>query len=69
MYGGRLKRTQMALDEELVVRARKLTGLRTVRDVLERALRELIAREEQRQLARRLRGSGWRGDVTEMRRS
>jgi Arc/MetJ family transcription regulator len=51
-------RTNVVLDDKLVARARKVTGLRTVRDVLERALRELVAREEQRRLAQRLRGSG-----------
>lgn len=64
-----MKRTNVVLDEKLVARARKLTGLRTARDVLERALRELVAREEQRRLAQRLRGSGWEGDLDAMRRA
>jgi Arc/MetJ family transcription regulator len=69
VYTRCMKRTNVVLDDKLVARARKLTGLRTARDVLERALRELVAREEQRRLALRLRGSGWNGDVDEMRRS
>ena len=69
VYARCRKRTNVVLDDKLVARARKLTGLRTVRDVLERALRELVAREEQRRLAQRLRGSGWEGDLDAMRRS
>jgi Arc/MetJ family transcription regulator len=64
-----MKRTNVVLDDKLVARARKLTGLRTARDVVDRALRELVAREEQRRLAQRLRGSGWDADLDDMRRS
>jgi Arc/MetJ family transcription regulator len=64
-----MKRTNVVLDDRLVARARKLTGLRTARDVLDLALRGLVAREEQRRLAQRLRGSGWDGNLDEMRRS
>jgi len=64
-----MKRTNVVLDDRLISRARRLTGVRTIRDLLDRALRELVAREEQRRLAERLRGSGWEGDLDEMRRS
>jgi len=64
-----MKRTNVVLDDRLVARARKLTGLRTARDVVDRALRELVVREEQRRLVQRLRGSGWVGDLDAMRRS
>lgn len=64
-----MKRTNVVIDDKLIARARKLTGLRTTRDVLDRALSELVAREEQRKVAQRLRGSGWQGNLGEMRRS
>ena len=59
----------MVLDDKLVARARKLTGVATTRELVDRALRELVAREEQRRLVSRLRGSGWEGDLEAMRRS
>jgi len=62
-------RTNVVLDENLVRAGRRLTGARTVRDLVDRALRELVEREEQRRLATRLRGSGWAGDVGRMRRT
>jgi Arc/MetJ family transcription regulator len=63
-----MKRTNVMLDDELLARARHLTGLRTTRDIVARALRELVDREEQRLLAARLHGSGWDGEIADMRR-
>lgn len=62
-----MKRTNVVVDTRLLARARKLTGVRTTREILARALEELVTREEQRRLAVRLRGSGWNGSLTEMR--
>jgi Arc/MetJ family transcription regulator len=64
-----MKRTNVAVDDRLLARARKLTGMRTTREILARALRDLVAREEQRRLAERLRGSGWTGSLARMRES
>ena len=44
-------RTTVMLDEELVVRARKMLKADSVSDVLEVALKELLRRESLRQLA------------------
>lgn len=63
-----MKRTNVVLDDKLVQRARRLTRARTTRELIDRALRELVAREERRMLAEELRGSGWEGDLAEMRR-
>jgi Arc/MetJ family transcription regulator len=64
-----MKRTNVVVDPHLLARARKLTGARTTREILGRALEELVNREEQRRLAVRLRGSGWTGNLTEMRKA
>jgi Arc/MetJ family transcription regulator len=64
-----MKRTNITLDDRLLARARKLTGARTTRELVDRALRELVAREEQRRLAAQLRGSGWEGNLDAMRRA
>ncbi len=63
-----MKRTNVVVDGKLLDRAKRLTGVRTTRDLLDRALRDLVAREEQRKLVERLRGSGWSGDLAAMRR-
>jgi Arc/MetJ family transcription regulator len=64
-----MKRTNVVLDDRLLVRARKLTGVRTTRELVDRALRELVEREDQRRMAVQLRGSGWQGDLNVMRRT
>jgi Arc/MetJ family transcription regulator len=64
-----MKRTNIVLDERLLARARKLTGVRTTRELVDRAVRELVDREDQRRMAIQLRGSGWQGDLDAMRRA
>ena len=60
-------RTNIVLDDALVSRAQKLTGIRTKREVIDTALRTLVRLEEQ-SAARALRGKlTWEGDLTELR--
>ena len=62
-------RTHIVLDETLVERAKKLTGIRTTRGVVEQALRLLIQLREQAEV-RALRGRlYWEGNLDEMRES
>lgn len=62
-------RTNIVLDETLVERAKKLTGIRTTRGVVEQALRLLIQLREQAEV-RALRGRlYWEGNLDEMRES
>jgi Arc/MetJ family transcription regulator len=60
-------RTNIVLDDALVDRARKLTGIRTKREVIHTALRTLVRLQEQAS-TRNLRGKlHWVGDLNEMR--
>jgi len=60
-------RTNVVLDDDLVNRARELTGLKTKRAVIDEALRTLIRMYEQKGV-RELRGKlNWEGDLNEMR--
>lgn len=60
-------RTNIVLDDELVERARRLTGLQTKREVVHEALRTLIRLHEQAEV-RALRGKlKWEGDLHEQR--
>lgn len=62
-------RTNIALDDELIDRAKELTGLRTKRAVVDEALRTLVRLKEQEGI-RALRGElRWEGDLREMRRN
>ncbi len=60
-------RTNIVIDEELIGQAKRLTGLKTKRAVVEEALRTLIQMKEQTQV-RELRGKlRWEGDLDSMR--
>ena len=60
-------RTNIVLDENLIERAQKLTGIKTKREVVQEALRTLILLREQAEV-RQFRGKlKWEGDLDEMR--
>ena len=62
-------RTNIVLDENLIERAQKLTGIKTKREVVQEALRTLILLCEQAEI-RQLRGKlKWEGNLDEQRQS
>ncbi|MGC1378830.1 MAG: type II toxin-antitoxin system VapB family antitoxin [Anaerolineales bacterium] len=62
-------RTNIILDDNLIERAQKLTGIKTKREVVQEALRTLILLREQTEI-RPLRGKlKWEGDLDEQRQS
>jgi Arc/MetJ family transcription regulator len=61
-------RTNIDIDEGLIRKARKLTGLKTKRQIVDKAL-ELLVRSESRKGILRYYGRGvWRGDLKASRR-
>jgi Arc/MetJ family transcription regulator len=64
-----MSRTNIELDDALVLKARKLTRLKTKREIVDRAL-ELLVRSETRKGILRFYGSGiWKGDLKATRRN
>ena len=64
-----LVRTNIDIDEELVRKARKLTRLKTKRQIVNRAL-ELLVRSESRKGILRHYGTGvWEGDFRKSRKN
>ena len=62
-------RTNIVLDENLIERAQKLTGIKTKREVVQEALRTLILLREQAEV-RQLRGKlRWEGDLDDQRQA
>jgi Arc/MetJ family transcription regulator len=62
-------RTNIEIDDGLVRKARKLTGLKTKREIVGRAL-ELLVRSESRKQILRYYGSGiWKGGLKATRRN
>jgi Arc/MetJ family transcription regulator len=62
-------RTNIVLDDKLIARAQKLTGIKTKREVVHEALRLLILLNEQGEL-RAMRGNlPWDGNLDNQRQS
>ncbi len=60
-------RTNIDIDDEKVERVMRLYGLRTKREAVDLALRELVGEPMTREEALAMRGSGWDGDLDEIR--
>ncbi len=64
-----MARTNIDIDDVLIRKARKLTHLKTKRQIVDRAL-ELLVRSERRKGILRYFGSGiWKGDLKASRRN
>ncbi|HPA48450.1 MAG TPA: type II toxin-antitoxin system VapB family antitoxin [bacterium] len=62
------KRTNVVLNETLVEAGLEATGLKTRRDLIDFALRDLLRREGQKKILE-LKGTvNWEGDLSEMRK-
>ena len=62
-------RTNIVLDDDLIERARQVTGLKTKHEIVHQALRLLIRLHEQAEV-RALRGKlKWEGDLEQQRLS
>jgi Arc/MetJ family transcription regulator len=67
VYAGSMARTNIDIDEALIRKARRLTRLRTKRQIVNTAL-ELFVRSESRKGILRYYGSGiWEGDLKKSR--
>lgn len=63
-----VKRTNIVLDEKVVAKAQQLTGIPTIKDVVDFALRELVRRAEISKLLALEGKIDWEGDLQEMRK-
>lgn len=69
VYDDTMGRTNINIDEGLIRKARKLTRLKTKRQIVDTAL-ELLVRCESRKGILRYYGTGiWKGDLNQSRRS
>jgi Arc/MetJ family transcription regulator len=69
VYASIMGRTNIVLDDELVRKARKLTRLKTKREIVGKAL-ELLVRSETRKGILPYYGSGiWKGNLKRLRRN
>lgn len=64
-----MSRTNIDLNDKLVADAMARYGLRSKREVVEFALRRLVGEPMSPDEALKLEGSGWEGDLDQMRAS
>lgn len=60
-------RTNIVIDDELIQQARNLTGLKTKREIVHKALLDLVCRLERRRLLELEGKVSWEGDLDRMR--
>ncbi len=61
-------RTNIEIDDALIARAMRVSGLSTKRAAVEEGLRLLVRVREQAEALNALKGLGWEGDLDGMRR-
>ena len=62
-----MSRTNVDVDDELVALVMRRYKVRTKREAIDLALRELVGRALTTEEALRLEGSGWEGNLQELR--
>lgn len=67
VYLGGMTRTNIEIDDVLVERAMRLYRLRSKREAVDLALRRLVGEPMTREEALATEGSGWGGDLGEIR--
>jgi len=63
-----LTRTNIVLDDEIIKEAKGLTSLKTKKEVVDLALRELVKHLKRKKLLTIRRKGLWEGNLKEMRR-
>ena len=61
-------RTNVILDDDLVDKAKSMTGIKTIRELVHHALRELVRHKRQRDLLKLQGTIDWEEDLDELRR-
>jgi Arc/MetJ family transcription regulator len=68
VYAGvEMSRTNIDIDDRLIERAMRIHGLKTKREAVDFALRRLVGTPMTREEMLALQGTGWDGDLDEMR--
>ena len=66
--GYKIKRINIIIDKSLVKAALRATGLKTRRELVDYALRELLRRESQKEILELKGKVTWQGDIKAMRK-
>ncbi|HMD96676.1 MAG TPA: type II toxin-antitoxin system VapB family antitoxin [Terriglobia bacterium] len=64
-----MSRTNIDIDDKLLLEARRLTQLKTKRAVVNKALEQLVRSEARKGILRYYASGIWKGDLKKMRRN
>ncbi|MBI3015701.1 MAG: type II toxin-antitoxin system VapB family antitoxin [Candidatus Tectomicrobia bacterium] len=63
-----MRRTNVVLDDDLVAKCQKETGIRTLRTLIDHALHELLRHKRQKKVLELKGAVRWEGDLEEWRK-
>lgn len=63
-----MSRTNIVLDDELIERCQKTTGIKTRRNLIDYALHELLRRENQKKMLKLKGNVAWEGNLAAWRK-
>jgi len=69
VYADCVARTNINIDDGLIRKARKLTRLKTKREIVDKALELLVRSETRKGILRYYKTGLWKGDLKAMRRN
>ena len=69
VYTAFMSRTNIDIDDKLIRKARRLTGMKTKKAIVDQALKQLVRNESFKGILRYYGSGVWRGDLKAMRRS
>ena len=62
-------RTNVVLNDDLVTKAKNLTGIKTIRQLIDYALQELVRHKRQKEFLKLQGKIDWQGDLEKLRES
>lgn len=62
-----MKRTNIVIDESLIKEAMRMSGIKTIKGIVDSALRDFIRRENQMEILKLKGRIKWEGDISETR--
>jgi len=65
----KMGRTNVVLNDDLVTKAKNLTGIKTIRQLIDYALQELVRHKRQKEFLKLQGKIDWQGDLEKLRES
>lgn len=64
-----MKRTNVVIDETLIEEIKQLTGIKTTREIIDKAVRQFVMNRRRRRILELPESFRWEGNLNELRQS